>query len=104
MTVSPAMWVTGNMASNMSLKETETGREWLSLTHLKLRPQMLKVYILQTCNACLVSFFFCYKLEKENITEVTGLSGLDLCQTPGFNTRPGQSMLEVFNLTKHQRL
>lgn len=27
MTVSPAMWVTGNMASNMSLKETETGKE-----------------------------------------------------------------------------
>ncbi len=27
MTVSPAMWVTGNMASNMSLQEKETERE-----------------------------------------------------------------------------
>lgn len=57
-------------------------------------------------NSCMFSciLFFCYKLEKENITEMTGLSGLDLCQTPGFNSRPGQSMLEVFSLTKHQRL
>lgn len=55
---------------------------------------------------CMFSFilFFCYKLEKENITEMTGLSSLDLCQTPGFNTHPGQSMLEVFSPTKHQRL
>lgn len=89
MTVSPAMWVTGNMASNMSLKERNRQRMVVTDTS-ELLPQMQKVYILQIAACFVHSFFFGYKLEK-NITEITVLSGLNLSQTPDFR-------LEVFSL------
>lgn len=97
MTVSPAMWVTGNMASNMSLKETKTEADTSENT-----TTIQRVYSLQTA-ACFISFFFCFKGEKNcrhNRRLVKLLnslsSGLDLCQNPGFNTCPDQPAQEVF--------